>query len=274
MRLGLVGPGRVGRSVVQLLPPDRFRLGPVLSHKLTSARRAVRLMQLGEATDDLEDLKSCRVILLTVPGRALNEVIVGLTNVKFSYAKKVVLHTSLGRSSKALTPLRLKGAAIGSLQPFYGFQHPVLSLRGVYFGFEGSRTAADPARRIVRALGGEFQLVKASHSAHHLAAHSMATDLLTGLMEDSVRQMMSSGYSRRRAFQAVSKLIELAVKDYAQSGRKSRPGPLLQKGNEPATQLLRSLEGFDSETADDYRRWARQTLRVLGRSFDGLEDRR
>ncbi|MDA1315225.1 MAG: DUF2520 domain-containing protein [Acidobacteria bacterium] len=265
MRLGLVGPGRVGRGLVQLLPPQTFHVGPVLSRDFTSARRAVRLMQLGEATADLEDLKNCKIVLVTVPDQALDEVIAKLAQVQFRYQKKVVLHTSLARGSKALARLRLRGAATGSLQPLYGFQHPVLSLHGVHFSFEGSRVAAAPARRIVRALGGEFQLVKASQKAqhHHLVAHSMASDLMTGLLESAVRRMRLSGYTRKRAFQAISKLIELSVKDYAQSGRKSRPGPLLQNENRAAELFLKGLEGIDSETADDYIRCARQTLQVL-----------
>lgn len=266
MRLGLVGPGRVGRGLVQLLPPRTFHVGPVLSHDFTSARRAVRLMQLGEATADPEDLKHCSVVLVTVPDHALDEVIAKLANVAFTYRKKVVLHTSLGRGSKALAPLRLRGAAIGSLQPLYGFQHPVLNLHGVYFAFEGSRAAAAPARRLVRALGGEFQLVKGSQKAHHhhLVAHSMASDLLTGLLESSVRRMMLSGYTRRRAFQAISKLIEVTVNGYAQSGPKSRPGPLLRSGN-GAELFLKTPGDTDPETADDYVRCARQALRILGR---------
>jgi predicted RNase H-like HicB family nuclease len=94
----------------------------------------------------------------------------------------------------------------------------------------------------------------------------MASDLLTGLLESSVHRMMLSGYTRRRAFQAISKLIELTVKDYAQSGRKSRPGPLLQNAKGAAALFLDGLEDIDAETADDYIRYARQTLRTLGRA--------
>ena len=263
--LGLVGPGRVGRALTQLLPADKFHVGPVLSSSMTSARRGVRLMHLGVATDDPEDFRPCKALLLAVPDADLDSVVERLASVTFSYRNKVVLHTSVERNSGALAPLQRRGAAVGSLQPLYGFQHPVLSLAGVYFAFEGSRPAGAVARRIVRALKAEFQLVKAVHRARHTVAHSMASDLLTGLLESSVRQMMSSGYSRRRAFEAVSKVVEVTMADYKRSGPRSRPGPLLQNSGFPANSSLAALRELDPEAVEDYVCCAAQTLRVLGR---------
>ena len=41
-RLGLIGPGKVGRSIVQALPRDRYPLGPVRGKGPSAARRLVR----------------------------------------------------------------------------------------------------------------------------------------------------------------------------------------------------------------------------------------
>ena len=67
MEVGLVGPGRVGRALAELLPEESFRLGPVLSSNLTSARRAVRLMRRGSPAAGPEDLAACKVVLIAVP---------------------------------------------------------------------------------------------------------------------------------------------------------------------------------------------------------------
>ena len=266
--LGLVGPGRVGRGIAHLLTPDRFHVGPVLSSSLTSARRAARLMHLGEPTHDPEDLRNCKAVLVAVPDGALDSVVEHLADVTFSYRSKVVLHTSLERGSEALAPLQRIGAAVGALRPLYGFQHPVLSLAGVHFAFEGSPTAGVVARRIVRTLKAEFQLVTPAQAAHQTVAHSLASDILTGLLESSIRQMVLSGYSRRRALKAVSKIAEITITDYARSGQKSRPGPLLQNGSASMQETLAALREVDKEAAEDYSHSAMQTLRILGQGED------
>ena len=264
-RLALIGPGRVGRTLVQLLPQDRVQLGAVLSRDLTSARRAVRIMKRGSAVKTLRRLNDADVVLIAVPETALGGVVEQLGRARIEYQDKVILHTSTARGSEALSPLKKLGAEVGSLQPLYIFQSPVLSLSGVYFVYEGTRVAAVAARRLVRELGAEFQLVKADHKANHTVAASMASDLLTGLLEGATRQMMASGFTRRRALSAISRVVEATMEEYARSGRNSRPGPLLQRSRMTAEQYLAALQTADPDAAEHYRTFAALTLRVLGR---------
>ena len=264
-RLALIGPGRVGKTLVQLLPKDKVRLGAVLSRDLTSARRAVRLMKRGSAARTLQRLNEADVVLIAVPEPALDGVVEQLSQVKVDYQDKVILHTSTTHGSEALAPLETLGAAVGSLQPLYIFQSPVLTLSGVYFVYEGTRVAAAVARQLVRELGAEFQLVKADHKANHTVAVSMASDLLTGLLEGATRQMMTSGFTRRRALAAISPVVEATMEEYARSGRNSRPGPLLQRSRIAAEQYLPALQAADPEAAEHYRSLSALTLRVLGR---------
>ena len=93
-KVGLIGPGRVGRTLVTLLPRDKFRLGPVLSHNFASARRAVRLLEMGEPSDDLAELVACNVVLIAVPDEVLESVVERLADVIFRYDGTVLLHTS------------------------------------------------------------------------------------------------------------------------------------------------------------------------------------
>ena len=264
-RLALIGPGRVGRTLVQLLPQDKFHLGAVLSRDLTSARRAVRIMKRGSAAKTLRRLNDADVVLIAVPEPALEGVVEQLRKATVDYQDKVILHTSTAHGSEALAPLKKLGAAVGSLQPLYIFQSPVLSLSGVYFVYEGTRVAAAVARQLVRELGAEFQLVKADHKANHTVAASMASDLLTGLLEGATRQMMASGFTRRRALAAISRVVEATMEEYARSGRNSRPGVLLKRSRVAAEQYLPALCAADPETAEHYRRFATFALGILSR---------
>ncbi len=94
IEVGLVGPGRVGRTLATLLPRERFHLGPVLSHTLTSARRSVRLMEIGEPTEDPETFGDCDLLLITVRDHVIEAVAKRFATTGFRCAKKVVLHTT------------------------------------------------------------------------------------------------------------------------------------------------------------------------------------
>ncbi len=266
--IGLIGPGRVGRALVERLPPDLFQLGPVLSRTRTSARRAVRLIGAGSPAGDPEEFHSCNAVLIAVPDASLEAVVARLVRVGFSWRKKVIVHTSGTLSSKVLEPLRARGAEVGSMHPFYVFQRPVLTFDGVLFTVEGDPPAVNFARRLVRAYGGEFELVKAHKKVHHSIAATIVSDFSTGLLEAAVQQMVAGGFTRRRAFDAARMLLQAVVEDYERSGRKSRPGPFLRGECAAVRHQLATLDNVDPALGNAYRAAARIALAVLGQDQD------
>ena len=260
----------MGRALVERLPPELFQLGPVLSGTQTSARRAVRLIGAGAPTTDPDKFRSSQAVLIAVPDTALEAVARRLAGVSFSWRKKVVLHTSGTMSSKVLEPLRARGAAVGSMHPFYVFQRPVLSLEGVLFAVEGSSGATNLACKIVRAYGGEFELIKAHKKVHHSIAATILSDFLTGLLEAAIQQMVAGGFTRRRALDAANTMLQAVVKDYERSGRKSRPGPLLRGEGRTVSRHLTALEDFDPALREAYRCAARGALAILRRDREAF----
>ena len=268
--IGLIGPGKVGRALAERLPAELFSLGPVLSGTQTSARRAVRLIGAGAPTTDPDKFRSSKAVLIAVPDTALEAVAQRLARVSFSWRKKVVLHTSGTMSSKVLEPLRVRGAAVGSMHPFYVFQRPVLSFEGVLFTVEGSSRATNLARRIVRAYEGEFELIKAHKKVHHSIAATILSDFLTGLLEAAIQQMVAGGFTRRRALDAANVMLQAVWKDYERSGRKSRPGPLLRGEQETVSRHLTALDDFDPALREAYRRAAQAALAILRRDREAF----
>jgi predicted short-subunit dehydrogenase-like oxidoreductase (DUF2520 family) len=222
-------------------------------------------MDIGAVAAGPEDLASCRVVLVSVPDSALDAVAAQLAGTRLDWRKKIVLHTSGMWPSAVFARLRKMGAAVGSMHPLYIFQRPLPQLTGVYFTVEGDPMANSMARRMIRAWGGEFQLVKPEHKIHHSIAKSMASDFLTGLVEAAVQQMAAGGFSRKRSFDAVSTVIRAALEDYSLSGRNSRPGPLLNGDARTVEQQILQLKGVDRRFSVAYLSGLRQTLRTLGR---------
>jgi predicted short-subunit dehydrogenase-like oxidoreductase (DUF2520 family) len=265
VEVGLIGAGRVGRSLTALLPREQFQLGPVVGRTTTSARRSVREMAHGTAVTSFEALSSCAVILVTVPDLVMEEVVGKLAAVEFRLRKKVVIHTGRLHNSGHLDPLRRCGAAVGSLQPLFVFQRPVASLAGVQCAVEGDPAATRMARRMIRGWHGEFQLVRAEQKIHLGIACSIAGDFLPGLLEMFVRQLGLAGFLKKRSLSAVSPLLEAAFREYARAGRRARPGPLLQNDAHTVRSYLDTLNAVDPALAETYRLMAKQTLGVLRR---------
>jgi predicted short-subunit dehydrogenase-like oxidoreductase (DUF2520 family) len=274
--IGLIGPGRVGRALATFLPAEKYTIGPILSSTLTSARRATRLMERGEPTENPEAFASSDVILVTVPDCAIAVVADRLAQLPFSLTRKTVLHTSgLCDSSDLAAPAK-RGAAVGSMHPLCIFQRPLLSFAGVHFAVEGDSTATNTARKLIRDLDGEFQLVSAEQKIHHCIAKSIASDLLTGLIELAVGEMAAGGFSRRRGLQAMTQILETAVSDFSRSSRESRPGPLLQGDTEGLRRCLEKLARVDPRTTEEYRRAAVYTLQILhkgGAEYSFLDEK-
>jgi predicted short-subunit dehydrogenase-like oxidoreductase (DUF2520 family) len=268
VEVGLIGAGRVGRTLTALLPREQFRLGPVVGRSKTSARRSVREMARGTAATSLEALASCAVILLTVPDRVLEEVVRKLAGVEFRFGKKIVLQTSRLHHSGHLDSLRRRGAAVGSLQPLFVFQRPVPSLAGVQCAVEGDAAATRMARKMIRCWEGEFQLVRAEQKIHLGIACSIAGDFLPGLLEMFVRQLSLAGFLKKRSLSAVQPVLDAAFREYARAGRRARPGPLLENDPQTVRSYLDALKALDPAMANAYGLMARQTIEILRRKVN------
>jgi len=274
-RVGLIGPGRVGSALAGLLPKEQFRLGPVMARNLTSARRAVRLLGCGSPAESFEAFHDCAVVLIAVPETQIAEVAHRLAQARRSFARQAALHTGELRDSQELSALAQRGAAVGSMCPLFVFQRQPLNLQGVHFTVEGDAAAVNMARRLIRAWKAEFELVKREHKIHHALARSIASDLLTGLLDVAVERMTAGGFSRRRGLAALIRLIRISVDNYERSGRTTRPGRLLQGDAGSLRYHLQMLRQIDPAAASRYQLLARETLEHLAKEdarFSFLDD--
>jgi predicted short-subunit dehydrogenase-like oxidoreductase (DUF2520 family) len=200
----------------------------------------------------------------------LLRVVERLAAARLRLARKVVLHTSRLYSSGDLEPLRRLGAAVGSLQPLFVFQRPVPSLAGVFCAVEGDPAATSMARRMIRSWDGEFQLVQADQKIRLGIASSIAADFLPGLLEMAVQQLTMAGFLKKRSLRAISKVLDVAFAEYGRSGRRSRPGPLLQNDAVTIQAYVERLDHLDPAFGDLYRQLARQTLTIFKRKSDAF----
>lgn len=261
--LGLIGPGRVGRTLATLASAEGYPVGPVLSRNLTAARKAVREMRVGVPAGEYEALAEADLVLIAAPEPALPGVTRGLARAQIDWSGKVVLTTSGSCAPDWGAELSEAGAAVGSFFPLQTFQRPLRSLAGVYFVITGDPQAAREARTLAQALGATFALSGPRTRNQATLGVAAASDVLTAVFELAVRRFVAAGVRRKRAVEALRVLVARSLEDYERSGARSRPGPLLRSDAAGVRTGLEALAERDPVEAERHREALRLSLDIL-----------
>lgn len=267
-RVGLVGPGRVGRSVAGLLPSRQFQLGPVISRTLHSAKRAVRDLGKGSACNDWASLRECDLVLVCVPDAVGPAVLDVIGRHCSPVTPPRILYT--GRTLEVTQKFLVRSARF---YPLRVFQRQVLDLSGVSFAISGDRAGLAAARKVARALGGQTLVLSPDRLEQAVIGASLASDALTGLLELAVQRIVAAGVPRGRAVDAVHRLVDSSLDDFLRSGPRTRPGPLLEGRSATVQSLLDVCRSDDPIASELYRTALQLSLDALGsqnESFDFL----
>src|SRR5690242_2037170 len=246
--VAIVGAGRVGCALGKLLHQKGWRIGPVVTRSLRTARAARRHIGSGEPRPGLSQaILAADVILIATPDRAIAETArmlarfgkPGRSSAKQAprdrktagggtWRGKMVLHTSGALGSDVLRPLALHGAAVGSLHPLQTFSGRTMpSLSGSTFVMEGSAAALRMARRICRELGGLPVALPPSGKAAYHAGAALAAGHVLAVIEAALRMLVKAGFSRRRGVAALLLLTRQTLANYERVGpRAAWTGPL------------------------------------------------
>ncbi len=195
MRIGLLGAGRLGRT-----------LAPLLAER----GHEVRLSRRGETP-------SGDVILLTVPDAALREAAERLP------LGPIVLHCSGGSDIDVLRPHR----PAGSLHPLMTFPGPevdVPDLTGVPAAVAGDPDAVAAARAIATSLGLVPFEVPGDRRLYHAAA-VMAGNFATVLLAEAARVLSEAGVDPAEAPALLAPLAVRSLQNAASDPRAALTGP-------------------------------------------------
>jgi predicted short-subunit dehydrogenase-like oxidoreductase (DUF2520 family) len=215
--ISIVGAGRVGKTLGKCLHRLGWRIGSVVATSDAHAKAAVRWIRAGTPRGRVtRDVFEADVILLATPDDVLAQVAARLARTGGKACKpNIVLHTSGALDSSVLAPLARLGAATGSLHPmqtFTGREAP--KLKGVIFAVEGAPAARRIAQRIARELGGVPVTIDAKSKAAYHAAGALVAGHALALVEAATRILMRSGFTRRRALQAVLPLTRQMLDNF------------------------------------------------------------
>src|ERR1700722_6310325 len=268
--LSIVGAGRLGRALGKRLHRLGWRIDAVVTRSANTSRRAVRFIGAGNPAASLtREIIDADVILLTVPDGALASVARALAQLDArKWRGKVILHTSGALDRKVLRPLAQRGASTGSLHPmqtFSGRSDPKLD--GVIFGVEGDTRARNMAARGGRALGGVPVVVDGNKKISYHAAAALVAGLGLALIEGATQVLLSIGFTRRKALQALLPLMREMLSNFEQHGPHAAwTGPISRADYGTIALHAASLRSQPAELQEAYRGLARLSARVLSKN--------
>ena len=197
MRIGIIGPGRLGRSLEQLL------------------RGAGQTVALAGRDDGIPDGE---VILLTVPDRAIADVSASIPT------GRTVLHCSGACDIDILRPHR----PAGSLHPLMTFPGPEIALpdlTDVPAAIAGDPEAVSAAHRIAGCLGMRAIDVQGDRRLYHASA-VMAGNFATVLLAEAARVLTAAGVDPEQAPHVLLPLAMQSLKNARSDPARSLTGPV------------------------------------------------
>jgi predicted short-subunit dehydrogenase-like oxidoreductase (DUF2520 family) len=213
-RVVVVGAGRAGLGLARALHSAGVPVAGVVTRPGSRARLPRGSAPSVRRIHDLvEGASHADVVLLCVPDAAIAGCALQLLDTPLR--GKVVLHTSGVSGASVLSPLRRRGAAVGSMHPLTVFPPPgrgAPDLRGTLFAVDGDAAAVRAAGSLARALGGVARRVPARRrAAYHLAA-ALAANGLVALMDAAVSLgAREAGLPPRLACTAMVRLARAAL---------------------------------------------------------------
>ena len=288
LRVGIAGPGRVGRSYARWLRAAGADLRLIVSR--TPASLDPSRANGASANDPLRDVPKASfdsvfdtifakdyrpdldVLLLTVSDDALAEVARRwaqrwaqrwAANVLDQLPFRVVLHSSGCFDSEILAPLRALGVSVGSLHPLRAFPDMVTEPGpDPFFAIDGDAGAMALARRIAEALGGTTcELSGERRVVYHLAASLAAGGVATTLA--MVTELMDRADLPGEVLDGYLDLLRGAVDAAERRARDQGPGALASAITGPAAR-------GDESTIQRHRRALLQVAPELAPTVESL----
>jgi predicted short-subunit dehydrogenase-like oxidoreductase (DUF2520 family) len=220
----IVGPGRLGRSVAQILQENGH------TH---------RLIGRGEA------IPSSELTWLTVPDREIEAAAQAVP------LGGIVLHASGARTTEALRP----HTPAGSLHPLMTFPGPELGLPEaavIPAAIAGDPDALRAAQGLAEMLGFSAFEVPGDRALYHAAAVTSG-NFASVLMLEAGRMLTAAGVPEDQALPLLAPLAIASIKNAAAHGSSALTGPIARGDEQVIASHAVALYKLDPDLAKLYR---------------------
>ena len=267
MEFAIVGAGKVGVALAQLLSRAGYPFLGAASRTLASAERACRLTGAGRAALDAAEIcRDAELILITTPDGAISSVCADLAQAGGISHGAIVAHTSGVHAGAILAPARACGAAVGSMHPLQSFattEQAVRLLPGCFCCIEGDPDAVQALRSVAEAIGARPMTIPAEGKALYHAAAVTASNYLVALQDVALALAQAAGLERQEALAALLPLIGGTVDNIGRVGIPgSLTGPIARGDTETLRIHLDAIAAHAPDALAVYKTLGLQTIRL------------
>ena len=196
LRVGIIGPGRVGAALGVALTRAGHQVVAVAAVSDTSVQRARDHFPAARVAEPADVIAAADLVLLTVPDDALPGLIAGLAATGAAVGGRLLAHTSGRYGAGVLEPATRLGALPLALHPvmtFTGRRDDIQRMHGICFGITAPDQLRPVAEALVIEMGGEpVFIAEENRGLYHAALASAANHLVT-LVTESCDLLQAAG---------------------------------------------------------------------------------
>ena len=277
--VAIIGAGKVGSVLGKVLVQRGAKIVAVVSRRLSSARKAGRFLGCRNVSTSLSSIPgNTNFIFITTPHNAVARVAGDLSHLGgLDFKRVAVCHASGMLTAEVLEPLRRRGVTVFSFHPLQTFprEFPVSKIvptvRGIYYGVDGSAAGIRMAKLLARMLEGKVIVIPPERRAFYHAACVLASNHLATMLSILEEMFGTLKTSKKDFFPVFEPIIMATLRNIKSSSpAEALSGPVARGGVETVADHFNAIKSESPEMVPYFSRLSLEsvTLAVKKGSID------
>lgn len=253
--IGLLAAGPMSPALFRL-PNRNAYLGPVVSATLRVASRLANRLKAGTPGHP-DQLNRAELILVSGPASAFNDLLALALDPSIDWAGRTVIFLDFHQDTSDLTPLRDRGASVGTLDCLTTFTE-------LRFVADCDDDARRRLQRFATAISAGLYYLTPGRKQLFAAGATFTGSLLTPLVAATADCLKKSGLTQSEALQIAERNTQQALRAYSKAGRKGWTGTLPEADVEATRRHLQALQAENQLLANYFAATAHMALNLFG----------
>lgn len=228
MEIGIVGAGKVGCSIGKYLREHDIPVAGFFSKTRESVEFAATFTET-KAFQSLKELLAVSDILfIATPDRCISDIWEEIAIQ--SIQSKIICHFSGSLSSEIFSGRKERDVYACSAHPMFAFSSKFTcyeQLNHVFITMEGDKKALEQMNRLFELTKNPVCFITPEKKTLYHAAASMASNMMIGLYEQSLRMFEACGFGREEARELIKPLVSDNVNSFlTKTPQEALTGPI------------------------------------------------
>lgn len=219
IKIGFIGAGKVGFSLGKYLKTNNITVTGYYSRNEDSAKKASIFTGTKQFENLNEIINESDTIFITTPDGEIKNV---WNEIKeLSIKNKVICHCSGSLSSEIFSNINQYGAYGYSIHPMFAISdkhNSYKSLNKAFITIEGDSKYIEVFSKLISSLGNDVLIIDKNNKSLYHAACVTVSNLVLGLINTGVKELMKCGFKEDRAIKALNPLISFNIENIKEKG--------------------------------------------------------